>query len=291
MGGPVTGPVVRVAAVNDEPSPTWDLDQGLDVLEQLGFGFVELRAAWGQMVDDMEDETFERAASRLHERGFRVTTYLSQMGQCVPHEANRAAEARRLKRAAERARRLGARQIRLMGYRKGEESDNWNERAVELIHDLTRIARRAGQTLIFENPPNARNAAIGTASECLQVLRAVNSPHLRLNFDAGNFGAHGEEALQAFEMLKGFIVNVHVKDILVLGDPSTYCAAGDGACRYPEIFAGLASMNFSGIVTAEPHLPRSLGHHASEREGFMHAAQRMVALLQEAGFSVVKRAE
>ena len=76
--------------VNDEPSPSWDLDEGLDVLDELGIKFIELRAAYGEMVDQMNDDTFIRVADRVKERGFTVTTYLGQVGRTVPDEANRA---------------------------------------------------------------------------------------------------------------------------------------------------------------------------------------------------------
>jgi sugar phosphate isomerase/epimerase len=279
---------VFVAGVNDEPSPTWNLDEGLDVLDELGIKFVELRAADGQTVDQMEDATFAQVARRVQERGFIITTYLGQLGQCVPDESNRPQEMQRLRRAIARADSVGARQIRLMGFQRGEGGVDWHHQAVELLKELADTAAQADKILVFENPPNAGTAAVGTAQECLEALRSVGSPHLRLNLDPGNFGAHGEDALAAYETLKEYVGNVHVKDIGVPGDQSSYCIAGDGACRYPEIFQGLARQGYDGYVTAEPHLAHAQKYHTSGREGFMAAATRMVALLEEAGFSVVK---
>ena len=43
-----TTPTACIAGVNDEPSPSWDLDEGLDVLDELGIKFIELRAAYGE---------------------------------------------------------------------------------------------------------------------------------------------------------------------------------------------------------------------------------------------------
>ena len=53
-----TPPTARIAGVNDEPSQSWDLDEGLDVLDELGVKFIELRAAYGEMVDQMDEEGF-----------------------------------------------------------------------------------------------------------------------------------------------------------------------------------------------------------------------------------------
>ena len=46
----MTAGKIRIAGVNDEPSPSWDLDEGLDVLDELGIKFIELRAAYGERV-------------------------------------------------------------------------------------------------------------------------------------------------------------------------------------------------------------------------------------------------
>ncbi len=54
--------MVRLTGVNDEPSKEWDLEIGLDTLDELGVKFVELRAIDGQNVDELSDEAFAAAA-------------------------------------------------------------------------------------------------------------------------------------------------------------------------------------------------------------------------------------
>lgn len=106
-----TTPTVCIAGVNDEPSPSWDLDEGLDVLDELGIKFIELRAAYGEMVDQMNDDTFIRVADRVKERGFTVTTYLGQVGRTVPDEANRAQDISHITRAVSEIPRLWPREL------------------------------------------------------------------------------------------------------------------------------------------------------------------------------------
>lgn len=280
-----TTPTVCIAGVNDEPSPSWDLDEGLDVLDELGIKFIELRAAYGEMVDQMNDDTFIRVADRVKERDFTVTTYLGQVGRTVPDEANRAQDISHITRAVQRADYVGTTQLRTMGYKKGDAGTDWFAIAIEMYTAMTEIAAAKNKTLILENPPN-KTSAVCTASECLRALQAVNSPNFRLNFDPGNFGAHGEVGIDIFENLKDYIANVHVKDIREPGDTSTYCIAGDGKCGYPEIFKRLCQMNYSGCITVEPHLLHSQKFHVSGRENYIKAANRIIHLLEEAGFAV-----
>jgi sugar phosphate isomerase/epimerase len=282
-----TPPTLRIAGVNDEPSPSWDLDEGLDVLDELGMKFIELRAAYGEMVDQMDDDTFIRVADRIKERGFTVTTYLGQVGRALPDEAIRTQDIEHITRAVQRADYIGTTQLRTMGYKKGDAETDWFAVAIEMYTAMAEIAGSGNKVLILENPPNT-TSAVCTAPEVLKALQEVNSPHFRLNFDPGNFGAHGEVGIDLFETFKDYITNVHVKDIQEPGDKNTYCIAGDGKCEYPEIFKRLREMNYSGCITAEPHLLHSEQFHVSGRENYMDAVTRILQLLEEAGYAVQK---
>ncbi|MDA0709473.1 MAG: hypothetical protein O3B73_04600, partial [bacterium] len=98
-----------------------------------------------------------------------------------------------------------------------------------------------------------------------------------------------EVGIKLFDLHKDYICNVHVKDILEPGDPKTYCIAGDGSCGYPEIFARLAEMGYTGTITAEPHLLHSEQFHVSGRENYLLAVNRIISLLETAGFEVQKQ--
>lgn len=278
---------VHLAGVNDEPSPSWDLDEGLDVLDELGIKFIELRAAYGEMVDQMDDDAFVKVADRVRERGFTVTTYLGQVGRALPDEAQRKQDIAHIRRAVQRADYVGTSQLRTMGYKTGDPGTDWFAISVDMYAAMAEIAGGGGKTLILENPPN-RTSAVCAAPECLKALETVDSPSFRLNFDPGNFGAHGEVGIDIFELLKDYIVNVHVKDIREPGDTSTYCIAGDGQCGYPDIFRRLHEIGYTGCITAEPHLLHSEQFHVSGRENYMAAVERIIELLEAAGYVVRK---
>lgn len=267
-------PTICVAGVNDEPSATWNLEESLDVLDELSLKFLELRAANGQFVDDMDDATFERVVARIHERGFVVNAYLPRLPQSVPTSQGQKDELRLFRAALARSSQAGSPQIRTMGFKKGDRASDWFPAAVALFREMAHIAGEAGQTLILENHPNAEITSVGTAPQIRRALEAVDSPFFRLNLDPGNFAIHGENALEAFEILRFWVANVHVKDVGVAHDKSTYCLAGDGTCDYPAIFRGLFDDGFSGCITAEPHLNHTKSHHTSGREGFLSAGRR-----------------
>jgi len=143
--------IVRIAGVNDEPSPSWDLDEGLDVLDELGIRFIALRAVYGEMVDQMNDDMFLRVADRVKERGFIVTTYLGQVGRTVPDETNRAQDISHITRAVQRADYVGTTQLRTMGYKKGDAETGWFAIAVEMYTAMAEIAAAGNKTLILDD--------------------------------------------------------------------------------------------------------------------------------------------
>ncbi len=111
--------MVRLTGVNDEPTKDWNLDRGLDALDEIGVKFVELRAVDGKNVDDLTDAEYDRVVETVTRRGFTVTGYDSNLGKCELNPDNWASEARRMKQAIARTAMTNTPLIRTMGYRRG----------------------------------------------------------------------------------------------------------------------------------------------------------------------------
>ena len=282
--------MVRLTGVNDEPSKEWDLEIGLDTLDELGVKFVELRAVDGKNVDDLSDEVFAAVAETIEARGFTVTGYDSNLGKCELEEENRPTEVKRMMKAVERADLVGSQLIRTMGFRRGTCSvREWYDRTIDWFGQLTRMAEEAGKTLVLENCLN-RDVSMGSApKDCLEMMSAVESPHLRMNLDPGNFAYFGHDALEGFELLRDYVANVHLKDYGEPLDQSTACLAGDGIAKVREILAGLKEIGYDGCFTIEPHLRMTESFHYSGREDYVRAGKRVRELLEEAEFEVATR--
>lgn len=91
------------------------------------------------------------------------------------------------------------------------------EAAIERYARLTAksIARATdlGVTVLIENHfSHAPGEATNTAQGCVDLVQAVDSPAFAVNFDHCNFAIGGQDLLAAYEALKPYIRNVHVKD-------------------------------------------------------------------------------
>jgi len=156
---------------------------------------------------------------------------------------------------------------------------------VRNIQPCLRKAEKSDVTILLENefsivPPDnpgrlfGRPEITGTAENCLRILRAVNHPRFRFNFDAPNFCCAGEEPFpKAYRLLKDYIEYMHVKDV-VRYEPGSEPAesrpeprvirdffTGDYACvpvgrghiPYSELISRLKEDNYPGFLMCEPH--------------------------------------
>ena len=174
-----------------------------------------------------------------------------------------------------------------MGYRRGPCSVKaWRGRTLEWFGLLTEIAAEAGKTLILENCLD-RASSMGCApNDCLDIMRSINSPNLRMNLDPGNFANWGQDPMEGAGLLGVYTANVHVKDMKEPGNNRTFCLAGDGVAKIRQILAHLRSIGFGGNVTIEPHLRMYESFHYSGWDGYVAAGKRIRELLLEAGFEV-----
>jgi sugar phosphate isomerase/epimerase len=116
------------------------------------------------------------------------------------------------------------------------------------------------------------------------VLKAVNSPHLRFAWDPANFVQVGVAGpmTRGWEMLKPYIAYVHVKDALLADGGVKPAGEGDGQVK--GLLIGLKDMGYRGVLALEPHL-QVAGHSGgfSGAEGMEIAAAALRKLMAEVG--------
>jgi sugar phosphate isomerase/epimerase len=157
-------------------------------------------------------------------------------------------------------------------------------------------ATQLGVTIVLENEFNAfgvdpaKSDITRRPRSLLKLVETAASPHFRLNFDACNFYCAGVEPYPyAYEMLKGYIAYVHVKDGSVY-DPDSHQSAtlwrryrdyeqeyimrpmGEGAVNWAALLARLSAEGYSGFLTLEPHSAKSeMGSAWAQAIGYVNA--------------------
>ncbi len=263
----------------DEIDP--DLETQCQVLEGLGIRYVEFRSAWDVNVLDLSDEQLAEAKRILDARGFGVSSIGSPIGK-INIADDFDAHLRRMDRAVEVARYLGAPYIRVFSFFLTADQAPADHRD-EVVRRMTALAEKAGAGGVVMLHENEKDIFGDVPERVLDLVTAVDSPALRLAWDAANYVQCGVVPFpEAYAMLRPYTDYIQVKDaVLATGE---VVPAGEGDGRLRETVRALADDGYEGFVSMEPHLASA--HHLggfSGPDNFVRATKAFLAILDDEG--------
>ena len=233
----------------DEISP--DFTEQCRLASRLGLRHVELRSAWGINILDLTPDRLDRMRDTLATHDLRVSSIGSPIGKIgigddlPPH-------LERMRHAADVAHHFDAPYIRIFSFYvpPGADPAVHRESVLARMRALTRIARDAGVVALHENEKGIYG---DVPSRCLDVVRSVGSPHLRLAWDAANFVQVGVRPFtEGYATLRPHVEYVQVKDALRADGRVVTAGRGDG--EVVETVRALHRDGFDGFFSLEPHL-------------------------------------
>jgi len=212
----------------------------IELMAELGAEGVDLGYYWRS-----EEEKVE-AKKKLEELGLELAIYITATDFAKPSEEERRREVEKAKRAVDEAKSFGASKLRVHpGDLKPDMDPGEAERWVAgSLAEVVDYAADEGIVIAMEN--HGRHFAKIDVVE--RLLKAVNSPYLRLTFDTGNFAFAGDSPLEAASRLGAWVVHFHAKDVDAWGRA---CAPGEGALDFEAIISQLLARGFSGFLSVE----------------------------------------
>jgi sugar phosphate isomerase/epimerase len=263
----------------DEISP--DFTQQCEVAAGLGLKYAEVRSAWDVNILDLEPGRLEVMKQTLAAHGLRVSSIGSPIGKIFidedfpPHLA-------RMRHAAEVATFFGAPYIRIFSFflRPGTDPAAHRDEVIERMRALTRVAEAADVILLHENEKEIYG---DVPSRCLDIVRSVGSPYLRLAWDPANFVQVGVRPYtEGYDLLRSHLEYVQIKDAHAAD--GTVVPAGEGDGEVARTIDALHHDGFDGFFSLEPHL--NTGHALGGFSGpelFRNAWQAFTDLLKKQG--------
>jgi len=218
-------------------------------LNTLGISYFEPRGIDGKNISELTDEEVEILTEKMKKYNIKASSIGSPIGKIginddfEPH-------IEKLKRVIEIAKKLDAKYIRMFSFfiPEGENADNYRDEVLRRMTVMTKIAEEEGIILLHENEKDI----YGDIKErCLDLVKTINSPNLRCVFDPANFVQCGENTIEAFKLLKEYVVYMHIKDSKENGD---VVPAGSGNGNIKEIITALYKDGYEGFLSLEPHL-------------------------------------
>jgi sugar phosphate isomerase/epimerase len=237
----------------DEISP--DLTEQCEVASGLGLKYIEVRSAWDVNILDLSPDQLATMKKTLRNYGLQVSSIGSPIGKIFIDEEF-GPHLERMRHAAEVAQELDAPYIRIFSFfmRPGADPAGHRAEVIDRMRALVRVAEEADLILLHENEKEIYG---DVPARCLDLIRSVGSPYLKLAWDPANFVQVGVRPYsEGYAKLRPHLEYVQIKDALAAD--GTVVPAGQGDGEVAETMRALRHDGFDGFFSLEPHL--ALGH-------------------------------
>jgi sugar phosphate isomerase/epimerase len=274
--------VTPITGFGDEISS--DLDVQLQTMKRLGVTGLDLRTAFGKNVLQLSDVEVDQVAERVESYGLSVQTVSSPVNKVKFSGVSAGEELKKLDRAAQIAKRLRIRRIRIFTPETDPEGGSaaWPE-VKAWMADQVALAKDQDVVLLHENDGRFFGAFPANAR---MLLEEFSGPNFRAIYDFGNAVLIGTRTMHDwFPWIVPHLDTLHIKD--AIESDHKFVAAGEGDGEMLEAFMNLDVYGWSGPLTLEPHaqVAGPQGGFSGE-QAFEHAVKALRKVLDAAGISL-----
>jgi len=254
-----------------------DLQKQMEVLTANGIFNIELRGINGKNIVDYSVDEFKIVAEQMKARNFGASALGSPIGKIGINE-DFDSHLDKFKNLLDLAKIIGTKNIRMFSFfmPKDEDKAKYRDAVMERWFKMVEAAKGYELMLLHEN----ESAIYGNSPECcLDLVKTMNCPYVKLIFDPANFINEGYDTLEAFKMLKEYIVYMHIKDMVKETKKIVVSGAGNG--NIENILRQLWFSGYNGFLSIEPHLGKDEVTQ-SGKESFEKAANALKEIIKKA---------
>ena len=238
-----------LSGFSDEISP--DPREQCQVASGLGLKYLEIRSAWNVNILDLDLDQLATLQQTLKAFDLSVSSIGSPIGKIYIDE-DFEPHLERMRHAADVAQQLEAPYIRIFSFfvREGDDPDRHRDEVLRRMRALADVAEKRDVILLHENEKEIYG---DIPRRCLDIVTSVDSPSLRLAWDAANFVQVGVRPFtEGYAPLRPYVEYVQIKDARLADASVVVAGAGDG--EVVETVRALRADGFDGFFSLEPHL-------------------------------------
>lgn len=262
----------KLGIITDEISK--DVEQALDFISSYSLAYCELRELWGKNIMNAPEDQLERAKALIEKHNLHVSDIGSPVFKYNLPELPARAEKRDtfhanftdqdtpklLEQSFRLAKFFGTNKVRIFSFWRVDDPEKVYANVRDRLAKAADEARKAGILLVLENEHECN---VGTGRELGRVLRDINSPNLKGNWDPGNAAMlHEIPYPDGYREVKGLFAHVHVKD--VRKDAKTeklkWAPVGGGFIDWRGQLKALFADHYDGTMSLETHYRRPDGN-------------------------------
>jgi 3-dehydroshikimate dehydratase len=243
--------MAKLSAFADEV--TDDFPEQVKYLASEKVGYIEIRFVNQKNVMDLTQDELNVAKKMITDHGLKVCAIGSPIGK-VKIDEPFGPHLDKFKHAVDLALFFEAPYIRMFSYYppEGKDISDYRDEVMERMSAKVEVLNDVDTIMVHENETDIYGH---TAENCVDIVKTVDSPKLRLVYDPANF-VWGQKITDNVEkcwpFMKPYVAHIHIKD-WKLGD-TLGSIPGEGDGQIKELLAELAAMNYEGFLTMEPHL-------------------------------------
>jgi sugar phosphate isomerase/epimerase len=167
-----------------------------------------------------------------------------------------------------------------MGQGKPETYETDRVRLAERFAELAQYAATTGGVVALE--PHV-GQAMDQPEKIVWLLRAVDSPHFRLNLDNSHFEVMGRDMHEYLPQLVPYAVHTDLKDQRGRSPDHEFLVPGEGDFSYPRYLRALRSAGYAGFLTVEISVMVQRRPDYDPAEVAARAFRTLVKAAEEAG--------
>lgn len=222
------------------------------MLKELGECYMCPRKLGKKNIADYSIEEFKsKVFPLLNENGIKFSSIGSPIGKiCLYDDKAFDIQLKQLENLVEIAKLMQCKYIRIFSFHV-DKNGNYDSYFPLVIDKLRKLLRTVEGTDIILLHENEKHIFGDIPSRCLAIIREIQHPNFKLVFDSSNFIQCGSNPLEAYELLKEYVVYYHIKDC---SSEKVEVPLGLGVGCYREILSDLINnRNYEGFLTLEPH--------------------------------------
>lgn len=133
----------------------------------------------------------------------------------------------------------------------GGRSEDWDTLKPLLFERMGELVRYGEQRgVIIAAEPHVANM-LDSVDRVLELIKAIDSPFLKLNFDISHFNVQGVPIAESVAALAPYTVHTHVKDELGVVPDYQFLIPGEGEFNYVEYLHAMKAAGYDDYITAE----------------------------------------
>jgi sugar phosphate isomerase/epimerase len=263
----------RLGIISDEISG--QVETALDFISKYNLQWCELRELWGKNIMNLSPEEQAKAKHLIDEHHLQVSDIAAPIFKWnLPQMPANAKEKRDefkasfseedgdrlLERSFALARTFGTRKIRIFSYWRVPEPEKAYPYVRDRLAKAAEVAAANGMILVLENEHTCN---VGTGRELGRILKDVNSPALRGNWDPGNAVMLGETDAypHGYAAVRGLFAHVHIKDVRVNAKTGKqeWAPVGGGVIDWRSQLRDFSKDGYQGTLSLETHYRNAAG--------------------------------